>query len=341
MRIKPYLCAAGVFALLLLTVPALSMIKDGKPVDIPEEPAVTEEKSEKKTDKTDIKTEMLKVFDTTTGQVEEISSFDYVVGAVCAQMPAAFEEEALKAQAVAAYTYAVRQREKAKTAPDKELCGAYFSNDSRKYQAYFTENQQKHYYGDNYDMFIEKIKKAVEAVGGEYLTYKDEPIIAAFHPLSSGKTESAKNVWGSDIPYLVSVDSKYDTSAPKYEQQYEFTAAELKRTLEKSFGGVKLDKDTPEKWFGEPKKSEAETVLSINVGGKDLTGQEIRTALELGSAAFDVEYDDGDFVFTTKGCGHGVGMSQFGANELAKSGKNYKEILEYYYTGAKITGNEK
>ena len=336
MRLRPYLCAAGVFALLLLTVPMLSMIKDHKKAVTPEIPQVTESPTAEKTEKTDFKTEMLKVFDTTTGQVEEISACDYVVGAVCAQMPAAFEEEALKAQAVAAYTYAVRQREKAETAPDKELCGAYFSNDSRRYQAYFTENQQKHYYGDNYEMFTDKIKKAVEAVGGEYLPYKDEPIIAAFHPLSSGKTESAKNVWGSYIPYLVSVDSKYDTSAPKYEQQFEFTSAELKRTLEKAFDGVKLDKDTPEKWFGEPKKSEAETVLTISVGGKVLTGQEIRTALSLSSAAFDVEYDDGDFIFTTKGCGHGVGMSQFGANELAKSGKGYKEILEYYYKGVKI-----
>ena len=339
MKLKPYLCAAGVFALLLLTVPALSLIKDGRTPDITENESVSESSGEKEPAKTDIKTELLKVFDTTTGQVEEITSFDYVVGAVCAQMPAAFEEEALKAQAVAAYTYAVRQREKAETAPDKELCGAYFSNDSRKYQAYFTENQARHYYGDNYDMFIEKIRKAVEAVGGEYLVYEDEPIIAAFHPLSGGMTESAKNVWGSDIPYLVSADSKYDTSAPKYEQQYEFTAAELKRTLEKKFDGIKLDKDDPGKWFGEPKRSEAETVLTINVGGKELTGQELRTVLGLSSAVFEAEYDDGSFTFTSKGCGHGVGMSQFGANELAKSGKSYKEILMHYYKGTEITQN--
>ncbi len=336
MKLRPYICAAGVFALLLMTVPALSMIKEKKTQSVPDSSSMSESSRESSAPDTDTAPEMLKVLDTTTGQVEEISSFDYVVGAVCAQMPAAFEEEALKAQAVAAYTYAVRQREKAKTAPDKELCGAYFSNDSRKYQAYFTENQAKHYYGDNYDMFTEKIEKAVSAVKGQYLTYEDEPIIAAFHPLSSGKTESAENVWGNDIPYLVSVESKYDTSAPRYEQQYEFTSAELKRTLEKFFDGIKLPGEAPEKWFGESKTSDAETVLSIKVGDKTLTGQELRAALGLSSAAFTQEYRDGDFIFTAKGCGHGVGMSQFGANELAKSGKNYDEILKYYYKGAEI-----
>ena len=336
-KLKPCILTAAVFSVLLLTVPALPLLLDKKPPTSPtlsESSQIPDSSTDDSKDKenTDTHREMLKVLDVTTGKVEEISAYDYVVGAVCAQMPATFEQEALKAQAVAAYTYAVRRREKAKTAPDKELGGAYFSNDNSKYQGYFTEEQARHYYGENYDMYMENIKKAVDAVMGEYISYDGEPIIAAFHALSPGKTESAENVWGSSIPYLVSCDSSFDTSAPKFEQEHEFTAAEVKRAIEKLNENIKLDEKTPEKWFGEPETGESGTVLTIDVGGISLTGQQVRSALSLPSAAFEIKYDDG-FLITTKGCGHAVGMSQFGANELAKSGKTYKEILEYYDKG--------
>ncbi|MGN0613986.1 MAG: stage II sporulation protein D [Porcipelethomonas sp.] len=341
---KSYIYSAAVFAVLLVTIPAAPLAVNSLSAAGSSKSAVSdssyaestkstsEQKSDDKKEDKDLKKETLRVLDITTGKVEEISSFDYVVGAVCAEMPATFEPEALKAQAVAAYTYAVRQREKAETAPDEELCGAYFSNDSSKYQAYFTENQAKQYYGDSYEEYIEKIQAAVEAVGGEYMTYEDQPIIAAFHSVSTGKTECAENIWGTDIPYLVSVDSEYDTKAPKFTEEYEFTQAEMKEILENSFDGIKLD-DDPAKWFSDAKLSDAETVLSIKAWDQDVSGQEIRSVLSLCSAAFEINYDDGIFKITTKGCGHCVGMSQFGANEMAKSGSDYKEILEHYYTG--------
>ncbi len=346
---KSYFSAAIIFAALLLTVPAaplaVSSFDGGREEKIEitqtEESATekeTDQKEEnektKKSDKTDITKEKLKVLDITTGKVEEITSFDYIVGAVCAEMPATFEPEALKAQAVAAYTYAVRQREKAKTAPDPELNGAYFSNDSSKYQAYFTENQQKQYYGKNYEQYIEKIKDAVLAVNGEYMTYKDEPVIAAFHSASAGRTESAEDVWGSRIEYLVGVESEYDTTAPKFIEEYEFTQSEIKESLEKVFEGISLQND-PKEWFGETECSDGGTVLTIKVGDMSVTGQQLRFALSLRSAVFEVEYDD-EFKITTKGCGHCVGMSQYGANEMAKTGKTYDEILKHYYTGVKI-----
>lgn len=343
---RSYVTAAIIFAALLLTVPAaplaVSSVGDSreKKIETSETKAseVTESES-KSTERaeTDIKNESFKVLDITTGKVEEISAFDYVVGAVCAEMPATFEPEALKAQAVAAYTYAIRQREKAKTSPDPELNGAYFSNDSSKYQAYFSENQAKQYYGKNYDQYIEKIKNAVTATAGEYITYEDEPIIAAFHSASAGTTESAEAVWGSNIPYLTGVESEYDTFSPKYMEEYEFTQTKMKELLEKAFDDIKLG-DNAEEWFGESTKSGSGTVLSIKVGDKTISGQEIRAALSLRSAVFDVEYDDG-FLITTKGCGHCVGMSQYGANEMAKAGKTYDEILKHYYSGVEIKNN--
>lgn len=335
---KSYLSAALIFAALLVTVPAAPLFaseisekqsKAKETASISEDVKETEKPAEKKdSDKKDVSENYI-VLDITTGKTEEVPVFDYIVGAVCAEMPATFEKEALKAQAVAAHTYAERQKAKSLASPDPELCGAYFSNDSAKFQAYFTKNQAKQYYDDNYDQYIEKIEEAVSEVENEIIVYNDEPIIAAFHSMSAGKTESAENVWGSDVEYLVAVDSEADSSAPKYLEEYEFTEDEMRTKLENSFDGIKLD-ENPKKWFSDAEKSDSQTVLSIKVGDKTLSGQEIRAALSLRSAAFDITYDK-KFKVTTKGYGHSVGMSQYGANAMATDGKDYKEILEHYY----------
>lgn len=351
---KSYISAAVIFAALLVTIPAAPLAVSELRASANAEPTTAVYKTEESVKSTEKQTgeknstddeednekeekskqEAFKVLDITTGKVEEISVYDYVVGAVCAEMPATFEPEALKAQAVAAHTYAQRQKEKAMTAPDKELNGAYFSNDSSKYQAYFTENQAKQYYGDNYEQYIKKIREAVSDVEDEILVYEDEPIIAAFHSMSSGTTESAENVWGSKVDYLIPVESDYDTEAPKYMEEYEYTADEVKERLENAFDGIKLG-DKPEEWFSDVSKSKSNTVLEIKAGNLTVTGQEIRAALSLRSASFDIEYDDG-FKITTRGYGHCVGMSQYGANAMAKDGKTYKEILEHYYPNTNL-----
>lgn len=342
---RSYVSAALVFAVLLLTVPAIPFIvsetsqkKSSEFIGVnAQTDSDKNEKSEKASEETDGKNYSGKyiVLDITTGKTEEISAVDYITGAVCAEMPATFEKEALKAQAVAAHTYAERQKAKALADPDPELCGAYFSNDSSKFQAYFTENQAKRYYGENYEKYIGKIRDAVSEVENEIIVYEGEPIIAAFHSMSAGRTESAKNVWGSDIEYLVPVESDPDTSAPKYLEEKEFTAAEMKETLESAFEGIALD-ESPEKWFGAPETSDSQTVLGIKAGNTKLTGQQLRAALSLRSAAFEINFDDGKFTVTTKGYGHAVGMSQYGANAMAEEGKDYKEILEHYYPETQI-----
>lgn len=276
------------------------------------------------------------MLDITSGKVEDISVREYLIGAVCAEMPATFEPEALKAQAVAAHTYAERQHLLEQNDPTPALYGADFSNDSSQYQAYFTENQAKQYYGENFDSCYSKISDAVDEVLPYLLEYEGTPIIAAFCSMSSGTTESAETVWGSRVDYLVSVESSADTTAPRYLETKEMAADEFREIVSKALPDAVWDND-PTKWVQLGDTSEAGTVLTVTVGGQELTGQEFRELLELRSAAFTVEYADGKLTFTTRGYGHGVGMSQYGANAMAKDGAGWQEILAHYYPGTEIT----
>ena len=161
------------------------------------------------------------------------------------------------------------------------------------------------------------------------------PIVAAFCSMSAGKTESAENVWGASVPYLVSVDSSADTTAPRYLETADFTAQELQTQL----AGLLPDADwdtAPADWFRIVNTTDAGTVLTLTVCGQTCTGQEVRDALALRSAAFTVAYADGKFTFTTRGFGHGVGMSQYGANAMAKDGADWREILMHYYPKTEI-----
>lgn len=276
-----------------------------------------------------------RMLDITSGRVAEISVRDYVIGAVCAEMPATFEPEALKAQAVAAHTYAERQHLLEQEQPTPELCGADFSNDSSQYQACFTENQARQYYGDSFQTSYAKICDAVDEVLPYVLESGGSPIVAAFCSMSAGKTESAENVWGASVPYLVSVDSSADTTAPRYLETADFTAQELQTQLAQLLPDADWD-TAPADWFHIVSTTDAGTVLTLTVCGQTCTGQEVRDALALRSAAFTVAYADGKFTFTTRGFGHGVGMSQYGANAMAKDGADWREILMHYYPETEI-----
>lgn len=293
---------------------------------------VKEEKPRKKA----CSAEPYKVLDVESGKVLEVPVRDYVIGAVCAEMPASFGEEALKAQAVAAHTYAERQRLREKESPAAELMGADFSNDTAKYQGYFTLEQIKDSFGDKFEENYAKISAAADEVLPYIITYDDMPIIAAFHSMSAGFTESAENAWGAPVAYLVEVDSRSDLTAPKFREDKRFTAAELKAALEAAFDGVTLGDDMTE-WLKVVSVSESGTVLEASVEGHTVTGGQVRNALDLRSAAFEVRFEPDDIVITTKGYGHGVGMSQYGADAMAAEGKSWREILEHYYPNCIIS----
>lgn len=283
--------------------------------------------------------ESYQMLDITSGKVEELSVRDYVIGAVCAEMPATFEPEALKAQAVAAHTYAERQHLLEQSHPTAELCGADFSNDSSQYQACFTENQARQYYGDNFEASYAKITAAVDEVLPYVLEYDGTPIIAAFCSMSAGTTESAETVWGSKVEYLVPVESEADTSAPRYLETASFTGEEFQAAVQEALPDAVWDTDMA-KWVQIGACSQSGTVLEVTVGGKTCSGQELRQMLGLRSAVFSVDVQDGKLVFTTKGYGHGVGMSQYGANAMAKDGADWQEILCHYYPAAQLVQGE-
>lgn len=177
----------------------------------------------------------VKILFTEKDKVEEISMQDYMIGAVLAQMPADFEEEALKCQAVLTHTYILRRQLTEQANPDKKLKGADISDDNSLYQSYFTKDQAKKFYGDDYENAYKKAASAVKAVINKILTYDSEPIIVAFHAISSGSTESAENMWGEKIPYLISVDSSRDKKNDSFEKTTSFTADELLARLQSAF----------------------------------------------------------------------------------------------------------
>ncbi len=268
-----------------------------------------------------------KVFRVKHGEkIIAVSESEYVCGVVAAEMPALYEKEALKAQSVAAYTYAVRKR---LAAADAEYD---ITSDSATDQAYIDESARREKWGGNFEKYEKRIASAVKAVSGKVITYGGEPILAAYHAISAGKTEAAANVWGSDYAYLQSVESIGDMLSDRYQAIHTFTPDQLREQLSSA---VALEGDAAG-WLGEIKCSSIGTVQTVSLCGKEVSGSDIRALLSLQSSNFDVEYKDGSFNFTVRGYGHGVGMSQYGANCMAQQGSDYKEILLWYYPGCEI-----
>ncbi|MYL34241.1 stage II sporulation protein D [Pontibacillus yanchengensis] len=266
------------------------------------------------------------VLRSSSNQVDEVPLEVYVSRVVASEMPADFELEALKAQALAARTYIVRYLTNEKAT----LEGGAHVTDTIKHQVYKNDEELRTIWGTDYDWKMNKIEQAVAKTQGEVLTYKEEPIFAAFFSTSNGYTENSEDYWPNEFPYLRSVESPWDAESPKYMDQKVFTKTEIEAGLQ-----VSVSADEP--ILSNVKKTESERVSEVTVGGKTFTGREIREALDLKSSDFTVKYKNDHIIFTTKGYGHGVGMSQYGANGMAQEGKTYEEILSHYYQGIAIS----
>lgn len=269
-----------------------------------------------------------------SGEILGLSLHDYIVGAVFAQMPADFEDEALKAQAVLAATYARRRMLSEAQSPTDELSGATMSSDTMRYQAYFTPDQAKELYGADYEQAKRRISAAADFAEGLTLCYGDEPIIVAFHGISYGATESAFDMWGEDIPYLRSAESPWDTELDECRSSVSFIVSELRELLEGELG-VTLG-DDPEEWLSPAVTTSNGTVLRLRVGGSVFDSEQICDLLGLPSQHFTVTCGDGSLVFDALGCGHLVGMSQYGANAMAAQGADCAEILLHYFKGTQL-----
>lgn len=267
-------------------------------------------------------------------RVEEMKIGDYLKGVVAAEMPAEFEEEALKAQAVAARSFLkARSENYKKNGTPPEHKGALTCTDYAHCKAWISEADRKNKWeADKKDEYWKKICKAVDDTKGVIMTYGGEPVNALFHSTSSGRTERAEDVWGGSVPYLQSVESPGDLESPKYLAEAEFTLDEFKSTAEKNIEGINWSAGI----IGEIKRSEAGGIITIVVGGVTVKGTKFRTVYGLRSTNAEITVSESDVKIKTKGYGHGVGMSQYGAQYFAKQGMSYEEILKTYYTGVEI-----
>ncbi len=265
------------------------------------------------------------------GSVVEMTMAEYLWSVVAAEMPAAFEPEALKAQAITARTYAVWKMNMGDADhPYTDVC-----TDITCCQAYITPEQAAENWGNAAAAYQKKIASAVGATNGQIITYEGEPIQAVFFSSAAGRTEDAVAVWGRDVPYLVGVDSPEGEGIPNYQTEVVLPVAQVKKLILEQYPGADLS-GAPEGWFCNRVLTASGRVDTIDVGGITLKGTRIRTLFDLRSACFTVETTKDAVTFRVTGYGHGVGMSQYGANTMAKEGKTCAEILNWYYTGVEI-----
>lgn len=264
------------------------------------------------------------------GQVVEMTMFDYLRGVISAEMPITFEHEALKAQAVAARTYTLYKKlvSPSTNHPEANVCGDYTCC-----KAYISDDALREKWGGDYDSNIAIIISAISETDGQTLTYDNQPILAAFHSSSSGNTEASADIWG-DVPYLQSVKTFEDAdTVPNYFTAVEMTYDEFKSTFTASYSQADFSSDDPQSWITDVTRSSGNRITALTVAGVTVPGADFRTLFSLRSTAIDFGYGDNGISLTTQGYGHGVGMSQYGANYLASMGLDCAHILLWYYTG--------
>lgn len=266
--------------------------------------------------KKETKEEPVKVAVTIDNNVNYVDLDDYLLGVVAGEMPANFETEALKAQVVASRTFVYNRN--------------LSVDNTTNSQVYLSEDKMKENWGNKYDEYYQKITAAIKETKNEVMKYQGDYISALFFSSSNGYTENVEDYFeSSPLPYLRSVDSHWDlTIDPKNTRQMSFTKQELKE----KFDCNDID-------FNIIAYKKSGRVATLSVGGKNYSGRQVREKLGLSSSCFTVEYVNNKYVFTTKGSGHGVGMSQYGAQGMALEGADYKKILNHYYTNIEIINN--
>lgn len=252
------------------------------------------------------------------GSVINLNITDYLIGVVSSEMPASFNLEALKAQSVLARTYALKAKQTGKKLTDTVST-----------QSYIDMDQMKNKWGNSFNTYYNKIKNAVENTNGEYLSYNGNYIEALYHSTNNGKTESSLDVFGNYYPYLISVSSEYDKNASSYLRTINMSLDTISNKL-----GLSLNNDSVINILS---YTDGGNIKEININGNNFSGKKVRELLGLRSADFDISISDNNANITTRGYGHGVGMSQYGANGMANAGYGYKDILSHYYPGTTLT----
>ncbi len=321
------LCIIVGFFLIFAPLLSLAKTRDESPSDTQSATSATDGNNKAENMNSADENDFFLVYIKNEDKVVNMSALDYITGVVAAEMPALYNIEALKAQAVTSYTYAHYIRLRSEANPDPSIKNAHISDQSASHQAYYSTEQLKQLWGDDFDTYYGRVRNAVSEVIGKLIVCDDEPIMAAFHAMSWGKTEDCSNVWGGEISYLVSVDSSGDEANANFINTFTFTEQKFKSTLSITDSKVQI---------GKVSHTDAGMVDTITINGKAYSGMKIRSLFSLASPCFTLEVRNGNYVFTTKGKGHGVGMSQNGANALAAQGYSWDEIITHYYNDVTI-----
>lgn len=327
-------------ALLAVTflLPATAGLLDGGTDSAAAGPSVSDEVKTNPTNSAAL-SRMIKVYDVKADKVSEHDFEDYMVGVLAGEMPASYESEALKAQAVAGRSYILDRMENyRKNGAPAEHKGADICTDSAHCKAWLSTDTACEKWGADWAKnYLPKLQSAVQETRGEYMVYEGQTVKAFFYSTSSGKTETAHDVWGgNNYPYLQSVESVGDTTAPDFESSVTVSKEDFVQKLQTKNSSV-IAAEPLSAMLGEITRTEGGSVASVTLGGQTFKGTEIRTLFGLRSANFTAEATENSVIFHVKGYGHGVGMSQYGANYMAKQGKTYKEILQHYYTGIEFS----
>jgi stage II sporulation protein D len=275
------------------------------------------------------KTVDIQIYDAQQNKLLTMNLEEFVAHVVAAEMPASYDPEALKAQAVAARTLAAYKMDHGGCSKAE---GAVACTDHGHCQAYASDEDMKKKWGDQFDQYRDKIVDAVTQTAGQVICYAGEPIEIFYHAQSAGATEQSENVFSRAEPYLVSV-----SSGEKVEPvQVRLTAQEAAEKINAAYPDAKVDPDKLSSQLKVEKSNASGRVAQMQAGRVTLTGVQARWALGLRSAQFTIEFADGEVVFTTWGYGHGVGMSQAGAQAMADTGGDYIDILSHYYPGTSL-----
>lgn len=341
---NPLLILAGVVAC-SISIPVLLSVVSYDDIDIntqiknvsSKEQVITTKKEKEviNYETVDKKTPTINVYNHKLGKNQEMDMEEYLYGVLAGEMPAKFDIEALKAQALAARTY-IKYKENQGT--NSKHKNSLVCTDFRHCQEYKSPKELEKANGKAWmENSYSKIKQAVNETKGQIITYEGKPILTLYFSTSSGKTENSEEVFSSAYPYLKSVDSPYDKNAPKYISELELSNSEFVNLFKKSYSDIKIDANNLNDQIKIEQRSEGGAVESIKIGNKKIKGTDVRSILNLNSANFEMKFLNNFVQVNVKGYGHGVGMSQWGAQGMAEEGHKYYEILSHYYKGTNIT----
>lgn len=274
------------------------------------------------------------VFKTDDNSTVRVDMYEYLVGAVSGEMPASFCTEALKAQTVVCYTYALWTAERGKGGEEYDI-----TDSSSLHQCYLDKQEQKEKWGEDYEKNRKIIEDAVKSVYGEYLDYNGKPAMSVFHALSGGYTMSAGDVWGEEIPYLTAVEAPGDKLSADFEATVEISTEDFRALFEEGTD-TQFSSDNPASWAKVLEKTEGGYIKRLRVGSEEFTARDVKKILGFPGISFKGALKDGSYIFKVYGKGHGVGMSQNSADYMARQGSSYKEILAHFYPGTKIKNND-